>query len=120
MTYYNYYMTMRPPMPGAQPTMGLVNIVDLGGEYISHIEHRAYARLEYNRPLTEKEIDDYELVPDLKPMVVQYRGYKLEFLPFKRFERCRITDTSAGAMGGVVGYAESIEEAMLEIDESIR
>ena len=61
---YCYYCTQRPPMPGAIPR-GVAEIEDmermvedLGGNWIY-----VYAKIWYDRELTDKEIDDYELSP---------------------------------------------------------
>lgn len=60
-----YYMTQRPPMPGAQPKKGLVNIESFDGRpYIDEIDHEAYALLTYDRVLLDSELREYELVPD--------------------------------------------------------
>lgn len=61
---YSYYMTQRPPMPGAMPTEGF-EFIDENTQlrFINEIGHDAYARLTYNRELTDKEIKDYELIP---------------------------------------------------------
>lgn len=60
-----YYMTQRPPMPGAQPKEGLVNIESFDGRpYIEEIDHEAYALLTYDRVLADSELREYELVPD--------------------------------------------------------
>ena len=62
---YRYYLTMRPPAPGAVPR-GAVNVdyneftaTDAGG----HVLHILGA-VEYDRELTPKEICDYELIED--------------------------------------------------------
>ncbi len=57
---YAYYMTMRPPMPGAQPH---------GMDHFEEYEQRtempdgtmAWATIYYKRELTEDEIRTYEL-----------------------------------------------------------
>lgn len=61
---YSYYMTQRPPIPGAMPTEGL-EFIDENTKlrFINEIGRDAYARLTYNRELTDKEIKDYELIP---------------------------------------------------------
>ena len=63
-----YYMTQRPPMLGAMPKEGLVRweMLDDDGRrvFCDKIGLEAYAKLEYSRELTEKEISDYELVPE--------------------------------------------------------
>ena len=61
---FNYYMTQRPPMPGAMPKDGLTDINEYDQRlYVDAIDHDAYARLTYSRKLTAKEVRDYELVP---------------------------------------------------------
>lgn len=60
-----YYMTQRPPMPGAMPRSGLVEIEEFDGRvYCKEIMREAYARLTYDRELTKQEIYDYELTPE--------------------------------------------------------
>lgn len=62
MKVYRYYCKFRPPMPGGIPREGLVNT----GEYDwpqSFDGVRAWGFAEYNRELSSKEIDDYELAP---------------------------------------------------------
>lgn len=60
-----YYMTQRPPAPGAQPS-GCLLIDDFGGKkYCPEIGMKAYARITYGRMLTEKEIYQYELIPGI-------------------------------------------------------
>lgn len=66
-----YYMTQRPPMLGAMPKEGLVDwaYLDTDGEkkvFCEKIGCEAYAKLEYSRELTEREISDYELVPETR------------------------------------------------------
>lgn len=46
-------MRLRPAGPGAQPLEGLLRIAAGGGQY--------HNLLIYDRPLTEKELRDYEL-----------------------------------------------------------
>lgn len=66
---YSYYMTQRPPQIGAMPKEGLLRIVYLNDEemreWVDTLRAEAYARLEYDHELTQKEIKDYELIPDL-------------------------------------------------------
>ena len=62
-----YYMTQRPPMIGAMPKEGLVSWMafddDFKKEFVKEIGCGAYAKLTYDRVLTEQEISDYELTP---------------------------------------------------------
>ena len=71
-TVYRYYCRFRPPMPGAIPRPGLVRV----GSYdykqcIGGVGAWGFA--EYDRPLTEKEIEDYELAP-AKHNPLEYEG----------------------------------------------
>ena len=62
MKVYRYYCRFRPPMPGGIPREGLVHT----GEYDYPQTFNgvgAWGVAEYDRELTEKEIDDYELAP---------------------------------------------------------
>lgn len=60
MKVYRYYCQFRPPMPGAIPRDGLVNIDDY--DYPQSFNGiSAWGFAEYSRPLTEKEVHDYEL-----------------------------------------------------------
>ena len=53
MKEYLYGMRLRGYAPGCQPKEGLMNVYYGGGRYHNLIS--------YNRPLTEKEMKDYEL-----------------------------------------------------------
>ena len=58
---YRYYMLARPFGPGAQPK-GVVDWGELDGKtVIPSIGHHAWAWIEYDHPLTAKEVYDYEL-----------------------------------------------------------
>lgn len=60
MEYY-YYMTQRPPMPGAQPRgFEIVESFD-DRTPVDGCDYPVYAVIKYPRMLTEKEISDYEL-----------------------------------------------------------
>lgn len=56
-----YYLTQRPPMPGAFP--GKPTKIETYDErkYVSEIERQAWGWVEYQEPLTEKQTEDYEL-----------------------------------------------------------
>ena len=61
MKVYRYYCRFRPPMPGAIPRKGLVEVASFDGpQTLDGIRTWGYA--EYNRELTDREIADYELV----------------------------------------------------------
>ena len=58
-----YYMTQRPPMPGAFPR-GIIEINEFyPTREILGVSDHVYAEIGYERELTEQEIHDYELVP---------------------------------------------------------
>ena len=65
-----YYMTQRPPMLGAMPKEGLVRWVAFDDDghkvFCEKICCEAYAKLTYDRVLTEQEISDYELTPEYR------------------------------------------------------
>lgn len=59
-TVYRYYCPFRPPMPGAIPRLGLLRVGDHDDVMCKgSTEYWGFA--EYERPLTEQEIKDYEL-----------------------------------------------------------
>jgi len=57
---YRYYCRMRPPAPGAIPAEGIVHIGCYDRRVIVH-DLPAWGYVEYDRPLSEDEIEDYEL-----------------------------------------------------------
>ena len=58
---YRYYTPDRPPMPGAVPRDGLDRIACYDTRQSVGSGISAYGYAEYTRPLTDKEISDYEL-----------------------------------------------------------
>ena len=59
-TVYRYYLRFRPPMPGAIPRDGLDRAFSY--DYPQSFDGKsAWGFAEYTRPLTQKEIEDYEL-----------------------------------------------------------
>ena len=54
-----YATLMRPPMPGAVPRKGLLEMKEIEGNAPSG--HHAWGWAEYDRFLTGEEIRDYEL-----------------------------------------------------------
>ena len=58
MSRYVYGMRLRPAAPGAMPKEGLVQI-DIGDAY--SMRRNYWGILTYDRQLTEKECDDYDL-----------------------------------------------------------
>lgn len=71
-TVYRYYTIYRPPMPGAIPRQGLVRVGSY--DYKQSIGGvGAWGFAEYDRPLTEKEVYDYELA-EAKNNPLEYEG----------------------------------------------
>lgn len=62
MKEYMYYCLMRPPTPGAISIRGLVECREEEG--VSPSGHHTWGWAIYNRKLSEKEINDYELEED--------------------------------------------------------
>lgn len=64
MDRYRYYSIMRPPMIGAIPNSAM--IVDAMAfderQYIPEIDRMARGWVEYDRPLSMKDVADYELI----------------------------------------------------------
>ena len=63
MTTYTYFTLYRPPSPGCQPSDGLIEALDYSGKRPVTENKSAWGEVTYNRPLTDKEILDYELHP---------------------------------------------------------
>lgn len=63
MTIYRYYCKMRPPAPGAVPKRGLIATV---GKHVMvpGYDRHMWGYAEYHQPLTDEEIEEYELVPE--------------------------------------------------------
>ena len=57
MREYLYGMRLRGAGPGCQPKEGLINVY-YGSSFGTQVYHNL---ISYNRPLTEKEMKDYEL-----------------------------------------------------------
>ena len=59
---YRYYLLYRPAMPGSIPTKNLVHIENFDDrKYVEEIDRKAWGYVEYSEPLSEKDIEDYEL-----------------------------------------------------------
>lgn len=72
-----YYSRMRPLGPGTFPTSGAQNILNYDDRtYVEEIGCEALGYVEYDRELSQEEIDAYELIPvDLKPFWVVVSSY---------------------------------------------
>ena len=60
MKVWRYYCRFRPPMPGGIPRDGITNMASFDWPQ-SFNGVGCWGWVEYDRPLTEKEISDYEL-----------------------------------------------------------
>lgn len=63
-----YYSTQRPVMPGSYPKNKDNQITEIYNyddkTYIEEIGREAWGYIDYLYPLAEKDISDYELVPE--------------------------------------------------------
>ena len=115
---HRYYMTQRPPMPGAMPQKDLFLIEDLDPrDEIPYLDKGAYALVAYTRPLTDQEIREYELIPedDGSHQTELYKGYVIEWIPQE--EKWRVYDEAYRSH--TVAYVDSVEEAKDGIDSLI-
>lgn len=62
---YRYYLLMHPPMPGSIPKPAGNRVIALKDfddrEWVESIQHVAWGWVEYENPLNEKDICNYEL-----------------------------------------------------------
>ena len=59
---FAYYTKERPPMPGCIPSDGLLEIECFASRcYVPEAQCKAWGIAYYDRQLTEREINDYEL-----------------------------------------------------------
>lgn len=70
---YRYYLTQRPPAPGAVPESVRVRACeDFGGKkYVQRIGE-AWGYVEYDHPLTQIQIHSYELVEATEPFEIKF------------------------------------------------
>lgn len=60
---YRYWLTLRPPMPGTVPKRNLEHITSFGKRTYRHeVNREIWGYADYSEPLTDKEIEEYELV----------------------------------------------------------
>ena len=72
MKVYRYYCQFRPPMPGAVPRPGLVRVYSY--DYKQRFDGvGAWGFAEYDRPLSDSEVSQYELAPS-KNNPLEYEG----------------------------------------------
>lgn len=60
--WYSYLTLNRPPMPGGIPREGLVEQEGFD-QREQRYGYRCWGIVVYDRPLTDKEVKDYELAP---------------------------------------------------------
>ena len=70
---YRYYLTQRPPTPGAVPESRRVRAVEDFGRkrYVQRIGE-AYGYVEYDQPLTQIQIHSYELTEVTEPFEIRF------------------------------------------------
>lgn len=61
---YGYYLTLRGPSMGAMPPDSIGSVTFKFRSFHEKVCANVWGWVCYARPLTQKEIDDYELVPD--------------------------------------------------------
>ncbi len=59
-----YYLTQRPPSPGAFPGKPIKLKAYDAKTYVEEIGRSAWGWVEYSEPLTEKQVKDYELTKE--------------------------------------------------------
>ena len=63
-TLKRYYSRMRPVMPGSYPREGVVRIRNFDWKTeVKEIGSEAWGYIEYDRELSEKELEEWELTP---------------------------------------------------------
>lgn len=66
MTHYEYLCHQRPPVPGAIPRTGLVSVIEppegISTVTVDSKTYNCWGYAVYDRPLTTKELADYELI----------------------------------------------------------
>ena len=68
-----YYLTQRPPMPGAFPGKPVNMETYDDRKFIDEIGRHAWGWVEYQWPLTEKEVTDYELTRPIKFNIIDLK-----------------------------------------------
>lgn len=71
---YRYYLTQRPPTPGAVPESRKVTAVEDFGwkKYVQKIGE-AYGYVEYREPLTPEQIREYELTEATEAYEIRFK-----------------------------------------------
>lgn len=62
---YRYFLPYRPPMPGAMPKEGIVEMFAQDQrQKMNGCDRPVWGWVQYDRKLTDKEVSDYELIPE--------------------------------------------------------
>lgn len=72
---YRYYLTLRPPAPGAIPSApvggNIIEVVSFDEKtFVESIGREAWGYVEYDKPIDAKVLDQYDMIPDQKKLVV--------------------------------------------------
>lgn len=61
---YTYFCRERPPVPGAVPRKGLIEVYEYPHPIYDQMDgHLLYGYVNYDRKLTAEEVSAYELLP---------------------------------------------------------
>lgn len=105
---YCYFMTQRPPMPGAMPKEGLDKIEEYDKKkFIHELGCTAYAKVYYNRELTKDEVKQYEL----EPLFHNVPLTRTEIHRFMELLRVKMTDDST--------IADALAKTYWKLDEAL-
>lgn len=113
MKVYRYYCRFRPPMPGAIPKQGLVNLTSFDYRQ-SYDGIECWGWVEYDRELTKDEINDYELAKSSNDLpCVEYKGYEISYIPQ---DKLWAVVSLENPQLGVIAYCDTKEEIIEGID----
>ena len=77
MSKYRYFLTLRPVSLGTQPN-GFVEYESFDSRrFCPEIGHEAWGWVEYENPLDDKQVRDYDLVP--APMPPTFKTFRQQF-----------------------------------------
>ena len=78
MTKYRCYSTQRPIMPGGIPDRGMINVANFRGKrFVPDIKMEAWGYADFDRQLTPREVNDYELYA-LGKIPMKYAQYIIQ------------------------------------------
>ena len=76
---YTYYFRLRPPGMSCQPSEGLISIHAENSRSLIHEGYEFWGYAEYNRILTEEEVNRYDIYSDFEILQWGYREKKQKF-----------------------------------------